>query len=135
LLLLYGRPDVVIADFASVKEMLLMLFSMSLCQVEVEIDSHKEDWEHVSTLSIEAILYDNSGPSDVFNAGHLSAVAVNLKPKTKSVSRCFGFHGYVLGGKIENPKLWSSEHVRGPTSWKFYCETHITIQLHNTMTF
>lgn len=87
----------------------------------MEIDSHKEDQEHVSTLSLEARLYDNSGLSDGFSADQLSSIVVNLKPKTKSVSRCFGFHGYILGGKIESPKLWSSEHVRGLTREKFYC--------------
>ncbi|TVU36820.1 hypothetical protein EJB05_18769 [Eragrostis curvula] len=83
---------------------------LSKPQVEVEIDSHKQDREHVSTLSVEATLYDNSVLSDGFDANYLSANAVNLELKPKSVRSCLGFHGYVLGGKIENPKLWSSEH-------------------------
>ena len=79
----------------------------------MEIDSHKQDREHVSTLSIEAALYDNCGLSDSLDADLSSANVVNLKPKPKATRRhCLGFHGYVLGGKIENPKLWSSEHVR-----------------------
>jgi beta-galactosidase len=79
----------------------------------VEIDSHKKDREHVPTLSIEATLFDNSGLSISIDAGLSYANAVNLKPKPNPTgSPCRGFHGYVLGGKIENPKLWSSEHVR-----------------------
>jgi len=90
----------------------------------VEIDSHKQDREHVPTLSIEATLFDNSGLSNSIDADLSSANAVNLKPKPKPTRGPFpGFHGYVLGGKIENPKLWSSEHVRDITQGKFYCQT------------
>lgn len=92
-----------------------------ICQVEVEIDSHKQDQEHVSTLSIEAALYDNSRLSNSLNADLSSANVINLKPKPKQTgSPCHGFHGYILGGKIENPKLWSSEHVRNLIQGKFY---------------
>ncbi|KAK3163026.1 hypothetical protein QOZ80_1BG0096690 [Eleusine coracana subsp. coracana] len=107
--LLLSKPQIFITDYFF-KAALDDNFRSADIEVEVEIDSHKEDRKHISTLSVEATLYDNSGLSDGFNADHLSAFVVNLKPKTKSVIRCFGFHGYVLGGKIENPKLWSSEH-------------------------
>jgi hypothetical protein len=91
----------------------------------VEIDSHKQDREHVPTLSIEATLFDNSGLSNSIDADLSYANAVNLKPKPKPTrSPCRGSHGYVLGGKIENPKLWSSEHVRDIiTPGKFYYQT------------
>ncbi|GJM91868.1 hypothetical protein PR202_ga08286 [Eleusine coracana subsp. coracana] len=108
--LLLSKPQIFITDYFF-KAVLDDDFRSADIEVEVEIDLHKDDRKHISTLSVEATLYDNSGLSDGFNADHLSAIVVNLKPKTKSVSRCFGFHGYVLGGKIENPKLWSSEHV------------------------
>lgn len=88
----------------------------------MDIDSHKQDREHVPTLSIEAALFDNSGLSNSIDADLSYANAVNLKPKPKS-TRSLGFHGYVLGGKIENPKLWSSEHVRDITPRKFCCQT------------
>lgn len=90
----------------------------------MEIDSHKQDQEHVPTLSIEATLIDNSGLSNSIDADLSSANAVNLKPKPKRTrSPCLGFHGYVLGGKIDNPKLWSSEHVRDIMQGKFYYQT------------
>lgn len=90
----------------------------------MEIDSHKQDREQISTLSIEATLYDNSGLSEGSDADLSSANVVDLKPKPKPIPNpCLGFRGYVLAGKIENPKLWSSEHVRGLIQGKFYCQT------------
>lgn len=79
----------------------------------MEIDSHKQDREHVSSLSIEATLYDDSRQSGGLNSDMSSANVVNLKAKPNPKGGpCHGFHGYVLGGKMENPKLWSSEKVR-----------------------
>lgn len=81
----------------------------------MEIDSHKQDREHISTLSIEATLFDNS------NSDMSAANVVDLKTKPKPEGGpCHGFHGYVLGGKVENPKLWSSEEVRNLILRKFY---------------
>ncbi|XP_025816492.1 uncharacterized protein LOC112893400 isoform X2 [Panicum hallii] len=108
--LLLSKPQIFITDYFF-KATMDENFSLADIEVEVEIDSHKQDWEHVSTLSIEAALYDNSGLSNSLDADLSSANVVNLKPKPKPTrSPCLGFHGYVLGGKIENPKLWSSEH-------------------------
>jgi len=110
--LLLSKPQIFITDYFF-KATMDENFSLADIEVEVEIDSHKQDREHVSTLSIEAALYDNCGLSDSLDADLSSANVVNLKPKPKATRRhCLGFHGYVLGGKIENPKLWSSEHVR-----------------------
>jgi beta-galactosidase len=87
----------------------------------VEIDSQKQDREHVSTLSIEATLYDNYGPADVLTSDMSAASVANLKLKPASRPKhCYGFHGYVLGGKVENPKLWSSEHVRDLIQGKYH---------------
>lgn len=108
--LLLSKPQIFITDYFF-KATLDENFSLADIEVEVEIDSHKQDQEHVPTLSIEATLIDNSGLSNSIDADLSSANAVNLKPKPKRTrSPCLGFHGYVLGGKIENPKLWSSEH-------------------------
>jgi beta-galactosidase len=87
----------------------------------VEIDSNKQDREHVPTFSIEATIFDNSGPSDGLNSDMSAANVVNLKSKPNPKGGpCHGFHGYVLGGKMENPKLWSSEKVRDLILGKFH---------------
>jgi beta-galactosidase len=79
----------------------------------VEIDSNKQDREHVPTFSIEATIFDNSDMS--------VANVVNLKSKPNPKGGpCHGFHGYVLGGKMQNPKLWSSEKVRDLILGKFH---------------
>lgn len=103
----------------------------------MEIDSQKQDQEHVSTLSIEAALYDNSRLSNSLDADLSSANMINLKPKPKPTrSPCRGFHGYVLAGKIENPKLWSSEHVRNLIQGKLYHQTvPLYFQLYKAMFF
>jgi beta-galactosidase len=87
----------------------------------VEIDSCKQDREHVPSLSIEATLFDNYGPYDGFNSDMSAANVVNLKAKPNPKGGpCHGFHGYVLGGKMDNPKLWSSEKVRDLVIGKFH---------------
>ena len=96
----------------------------------MEIDSHKQDREHIPTLSIEATLFDNSESSDDLNSDMSATNVVNLKTKPKPKGGpCHGFHGYVLGGKVENPKLWSSEKVRNLILGKFYKNISITIEL------
>nr|CAB3479457.1 unnamed protein product [Digitaria exilis] len=108
--LLLSKPQIFITDYFF-KATMDDNFTLADIEVEVEIDSHKQDQEHVSTLSIEAALYDNSRLSNSLDADLSSVNVINLKPKPKQTgSPCHGFHGYILGGKIENPKLWSSEH-------------------------
>ncbi|KAB8085246.1 hypothetical protein EE612_008019 [Oryza sativa] len=108
--LLVSKPQIFITDYFF-KATLDEGFRVADIEVEVEIDSQKQDREHVSTLSIEATLYDNYGPADVLTSDMSAASVANLKLKPASRPKhCYGFHGYVLGGKVENPKLWSSEH-------------------------
>jgi len=88
-----------------------------LCQVEVKIDGLNENSEDVdvSSLAMEATLYDNTRwISCGANEGNMdmmpNAVAhMKLKPPP---TWPLGFHGYQLEGKLDRPKLWSSEHVR-----------------------
>jgi hypothetical protein len=128
---MWQDPGVAVADFAFVREIFILIlpclihfYYCFVCQVEVKIDSQKQDREHVSTLSIEAALYDNSGSSNSLDGDLSFANVVNLKPKPKpSRGPCLGFRGYILGGKIENPNLWSSEHVRNLIQGNFYCRT------------
>ncbi|KAG8053927.1 hypothetical protein GUJ93_ZPchr0001g29589 [Zizania palustris] len=108
--LLVSKPQIFITDYFF-KTTLDDNFRVADIEVEVEIVSQKQDRERVPTLSIEATLYDNYGPFDGLSSDLSAANVVNLKLKPASKPRhCLGFHGYVLGGKIENPKLWSSEH-------------------------
>ncbi|XP_062208106.1 uncharacterized protein LOC133909612 isoform X2 [Phragmites australis] len=108
--ILLSKPQIFITDYFF-KATLDDNFRLADIEVEVEIDSHKQDREQISTLSIEATLYDNSGLSEGSDADLSSANVVDLKPKPKPIPNpCLGFRGYVLAGKIENPKLWSSEH-------------------------
>ncbi|KAF7040301.1 hypothetical protein CFC21_050210 [Triticum aestivum] len=107
--LLLSKPQIFITDYFF-KATLDENFRVADIEVEVEIDSHKQDREHIPTLSIEATLFDNSESSDDLNSDMSAANIVNLKTKPEPKGGpCHGFHGYVLGGKVENPKLWSSE--------------------------
>ncbi|XP_051228311.1 uncharacterized protein [Lolium perenne] len=107
--LLLSKPQIFITDYFF-KATLDENFRVADIEVEVEIDSNKQDREHVPTFSIEATIFDNSGPSDGLNSDMSAANVVNLKSKPNPKGGpCHGFHGYVLGGKMENPKLWSGE--------------------------
>ncbi|KAM0834535.1 hypothetical protein ACQ4PT_063560 [Festuca glaucescens] len=107
--LLLSKPQIFITDYFF-KANLDENFRVADIEVEVEIDSNKQDREHIPTFSIEATIFDNSGPSDGLNSDMSVANVVNLKSKPNPKGGpCHGFHGYVLGGKMQNPKLWSSE--------------------------
>lgn len=70
---------------------------------------------NLSSLTMEATLYDNAGwcnGGDNSRKMDLTSYdVVHMKLKSQHAGRV-GFHGYHLEGKLERPRLWSSEHVR-----------------------
>lgn len=63
-------------------------------------------------MAIEALLYENTTLSDKLaseiNSVPPSVVDMKIKPEPPGA---YGFPGHWLEGKLENPKLWSSEQV------------------------
>ncbi|XP_058091027.1 uncharacterized protein LOC131237338 [Magnolia sinica] len=109
--LLLAKPEVFITDYffmASLGDK----FSYADIQIEVKIDVFRETSEYdvLAKYSIEAMLYDTArwyecdGDMDPHS---LCVAHLELNP---SPSASLGFHGYVLVGKLEKPKLWSAEH-------------------------
>lgn len=90
-------------------------------QVEVIIDNSLETPKEnvLSRFTIEASLYDTEGwyKNDA-SADLISSNVANMKLNISSTAR-LGFHGYLLSGKLETPKLWSAEQVRKLGSFKF----------------
>lgn len=85
-----------------------------ILQVEVKIDNSldtsKENF--LNDFKLEAILFDNrTWDNHEGQADLLSSNVANVKLTLLSATT-LGFHGYVLGGRLEKPKLWSAEHVR-----------------------
>lgn len=64
---------------------------------------------------MEATLYDNSGWStsgkdnEELDLSSYDVLHLNLRPPPTGT---LGSHFYLLEGKLEKPRLWSSEHVR-----------------------
>ncbi|XP_010554482.1 PREDICTED: uncharacterized protein LOC104824194 [Tarenaya hassleriana] len=108
--LLLAKPKVFIADYFF-KSKLAEDFSYADMQVEVKLDNTKETSKDavLSNFAIEAALYD---PESWSNSGGYtykpSPSVANLK-FNPSPSQSLGFHGYMLEGKLNAPKLWSSE--------------------------
>lgn len=107
--LLLAKPQVFIADYFF-KSNLAENFSYADIQVEVKIDnSHETSKDTVlANYIIEAALYDTGswyncdGYADLLSS---NVANIKLNPSTASL----GFHGYVLVGRIEKPRLWSAE--------------------------
>lgn len=63
-------------------------------------------------MAIEALLYESTTLSDKLaseiNSVPPSVVDMKIKPEPPGA---YGFPGHWLEGKLENPKLWSSEQV------------------------
>lgn len=108
--LLIAKPKVFIADYFF-RSILEPNFVAANIQVEVIIDGLKEKSEDidVSIFTMEAMLYDNERWSR--NEGNMemtSYAVAHMKLKSPPVGPR-GFHGYQLEGKLDDPKLWSSE--------------------------
>ncbi|KAK6271429.1 hypothetical protein POUND7_008527, partial [Theobroma cacao] len=108
--LLLSKPQVFIADYFF-KSSLAYNFSYADIQVEVKIDCSREMSKDkvLTDFTIEAALFDagvwynHDGNVDL-----LSSNVANIVLKTVPTGT-LGFHGYVLVGKLEKPKLWSAE--------------------------
>uniref|UniRef100_A0A5B7BXV9 beta-galactosidase n=1 Tax=Davidia involucrata TaxID=16924 RepID=A0A5B7BXV9_DAVIN len=108
--LLLAKPKVFIADYFF-RSNLGENFSYADIQVEVKIDNSRETSKDsiLANFTIEAEIYDtgswydSDGNVDLLssNVGHLE-----LYP---SSGASLGFHGYLLVGKLQLPKLWSAE--------------------------
>ncbi|KAI4332992.1 hypothetical protein L6164_017850 [Bauhinia variegata] len=107
--LLLSKPKVFITDYFF-KSNLVEDFSSAEILVEVKIDNSRETPKDnvLANYTIEAVLYDSGswysydGYSDL-----LSSNVADIKLQPSNVP--LGFHGYVLVGKLESPKLWSAE--------------------------
>lgn len=85
-----------------------------MAQVEVKIDYSRESSNEniLSNFSVEADVFDTGRSYDSDeNIDLLSCNVAHLKLNPPSKAS-LGFHGYVLVGKLERPKLWSAERVR-----------------------
>lgn len=86
----------------------------------MKIDNSRETSKDgvLTNYTIEAALYDTGswynfdGYSDLLSS---NVANIKLTPSTASL----GFHGYVLVGRIEMPRLWSAEQVRKLSSFRF----------------
>ncbi|XP_078178746.1 glycoside hydrolase family 2 protein isoform X1 [Carex rostrata] len=107
--ILLSKPQVFITDYFFKANL-----SEDLCvadlEVEVELDAPKEYAGDVSSVAIEALLYESTTLSDKLaseiNSVPPSVVDMKIKPEPPGA---YGFPGHWLEGKLENPKLWSSE--------------------------
>ncbi|KAM3685851.1 hypothetical protein ACJW31_11G150000 [Castanea mollissima] len=107
--LLLAKPQVFIADYFF-KSNLAEDFSYADVQVEVKIDNSCEASKDrvLENYTIEAALYD-TGSWYNFD-GHADLLASHVANiKLSSSTTRLGFHGYVLGGRLESPRLWSAE--------------------------
>ncbi|XVF41109.1 hypothetical protein PTKIN_Ptkin01aG0254100 [Pterospermum kingtungense] len=102
--------QVFIADYFF-KSNLADNFSYADIQVEVKIDCSRETSKDqvLTNFIIEAALYDagswykNDGNVDLLSS-YVASIKLNPLP-----AGTLGFHGYVLQGNLEKPKLWSAE--------------------------
>lgn len=112
--LLLSKPQVSIADYFFTSNVDKNFLTADV-QVEVKIDVMREISEdaNLASLIIEATLYDNAGwCNSGDNSGKMDLTSydvVHMKLKSQPPGS-LGFHGYHLVGKLERPRLWSSEH-------------------------
>ncbi|XP_020264636.1 uncharacterized protein LOC109840411 isoform X1 [Asparagus officinalis] len=110
--LLIAKPKVFIVDYFF-RSNLEQDFLTADLQVEVTIDTPKEYSGDISSFTMEATLYDNAGwYSFGDNEGKMdmASYAVTHMKRSSPPAGRLGFHGYQFEGKLDNPKLWSSEH-------------------------
>lgn len=89
-----------------------MQFSpLLIIQVEVKIDNSREKTKDdiLTNYTIEAALFDTGGLDGTDNMISTDVAHLELFKYTGPV---LGFHGYLLVGKLQMPKLWSAEQVR-----------------------
>ncbi|KAH1055262.1 hypothetical protein J1N35_033327 [Gossypium stocksii] len=109
--LLLSKPQVFIVDYFF-KSNLADNFSYADIQLEVKIDWSRETSKDIvlTDFIIEAALYDaGSWYNYDGNVDLLSSNVANIE-LNRFPTQTLGFHGYMLEGKLEKPKLWSAEH-------------------------
>lgn len=93
-----------------------------MIQVEVKLDNSREESKEsvLKNYTIEAAVYDSGSwfASDG-NPDLLSSHVADVKLQPSGAP--LGFHGFVLVGKIQSPKLWSAEQVRNFNHLCFPC--------------
>lgn len=107
--LLLAKPKVFIADYFFTSN-LEHDFSAVDLQVEVKFDSQGRPPENfLEKLSIEAMVYDIEKFDEFDGSPNLLSYCVTCLSLCKYSGTSLGFHGYQLAGKLEQPKIWSSE--------------------------
>lgn len=111
--LLIAKPQLFIADYFFRTTLDENFFEADI-QVEVKLDGLSKYSKETSlaNFTLEAALYDNTGYSSgdangVFDRSSYEVIHMVLQSPAFDIH---GFHGYLLTGKFNEPKLWSSEH-------------------------
>ncbi|KAH0468778.1 hypothetical protein IEQ34_002010 [Dendrobium chrysotoxum] len=111
--LLIAKPKLFIADYFFRSNLDENFFEADI-EVEVKVDGLSKYLQetNLANFTIEASLYDNTGYSygdvnGVFDLNPYKVIHMVVKSPAVDIH---GFHGYLLTGKFNEPKLWSSEH-------------------------
>lgn len=78
----------------------------------------------LSSYSLEADLYDTSNWYKHDEYSDLVPTKVASTKLHLSSTTTLGFPGYLLHGKLGNPRLWSAEQVRNLTSFVIIFKHH-----------
>ncbi|KAM7476902.1 hypothetical protein LguiB_024145 [Lonicera macranthoides] len=105
--LLLSKPKVFIADYFFASN-LGENYSDADIQVEVKIDNSREKTKDdvLTNYNIEAALFDTGGLDGTDSMISTDVAHLELFKYSGPV---LGFHGYLLVGKLQMPKLWSAE--------------------------
>lgn len=108
--LLLAKPKVFISDYFF-RSNLVEDFSYANIQVEVVIDISKETSKGnvLENFTIEATVFDTGSLSSSDGQVDLLSTVVAHLDFCPTSATVLGFHGYVLVGKLQTPKLWSAE--------------------------
>ncbi|KAG2396533.1 hypothetical protein LR48_Vigan08g004000 [Vigna angularis] len=110
--LLMAKPEVFITDYFF-KSNIAEDYSYADILVEVKLDRLKETSKDniLTDYSIETTLFDSgSWYTSDGNPDLLSSNVADIKLQPSSTpAPILGFHGYLLTGKLQSPKLWSAE--------------------------
>lgn len=109
--LLLAKPQVFITDYFF-KSFLENNFQHADLELEVKIDGLRETSEEgfLKNFTVEAAIYDNRRWDEVANDGNLLSSEVARLDLSLPSYTVLGFHGYILKGKLQMPRLWSAEH-------------------------
>lgn len=114
--MLYGKSDII-----------KLITHVHIFQVEVKIDNlpvTSKDTVHTN-YTIEAALFDSGswhssdGNLDLLSS-NVADIAFQPSLTFQSSTAPLGFHGFMLVGKLQSPKLWSAEQVRNFINFYVY---------------